>query len=383
MSASAPREAASAPCEACARRSRLLAELGPTLDYVARRRERLFATLALADEQLIETLAGRRRAQVCERHARPLAPAGQIGRETAVCRHDARYPSTLSSPSAPAVLHANGGLARLRRVATAPVVAIVGSTTASDYGALTARELARGLATAGVSVAALLADGIGAAALRGALDGGGGALGITGHGLGIAPAGHRRALLRRLTVEGCALSELAHRCDGRRWGPAASERIAVELASVVVIVEAREIDRELAGARLAHALGRKLAAVPGRVASPLAAGPHAALRAGATLVAHAGDVLELLEPPPAHGLQRPPCQAELRPTLRLVLDRVGSGCATPDALAGEGLAPGEVLLALTELELMGLLARGENGRYVRGFSHSAGARSERRRSPKL
>ena len=368
MSAPARRSATNASCEACARRSRLLADLGPTLDFVARRRERLFATLALGDEQLIDALAGRRRAEVRARHAQPFAPSARGRRETAVCRHDGRYPAILSSLSAPPLLHVAGGLERLRQLTAAPAVAIVGATKASDYGAVSAHELARGLAGAGVSVAALLADGIGAAALRGALDGGGSAVGVAGRGLAIASAGRHRALLERLAAHGCALSELPRECGGRRWGPAASERIAVALASVVVLVEARDIDRELAGANLAAALGRALAATPGRIDSPLAAGPHAVLRGGGALVERAEDVLELLQ---ASGADMRAWQREgapvpaLRPALRLILDRVGAGCATPDALAGLGLAPGEVLLALTELELMGLLVRGENGRYLR------------------
>jgi hypothetical protein len=47
-----------------------------------------------------------------------------------------------------------------------------------------------------------------------------------------------------------------------------------------------------------------------------------------------------------------------------VLERVGAGADTPGKLAGEQADVGEVLRALSELELLGLLSRGDGGRYV-------------------
>jgi hypothetical protein len=56
--------------------------------------------------------------------------------------------------------------------------------------------------------------------------------------------------------------------------------------------------------------------------------------------------------------------ADLEPRLRAVLERVGAGADTPGRLAGEEEDLGEVLRALSELELLGLLSRGDGGRYV-------------------
>ena len=56
--------------------------------------------------------------------------------------------------------------------------------------------------------------------------------------------------------------------------------------------------------------------------------------------------------------------SELAPCLQATLERVGAGCDTPDKLTRAGADTAEVLLALSELELMGLLARGDGGRYV-------------------
>jgi hypothetical protein len=65
MSADRPRPALeSSACEYCRRRSWLLAELSGPLDYCARDRTRLLKLLALGDDELIDAVAGRRRADL-------------------------------------------------------------------------------------------------------------------------------------------------------------------------------------------------------------------------------------------------------------------------------------------------------------------------------
>src|SRR6202035_3607799 len=113
----------------------------------------------------------------------------------------------------------------------------------------------------------------------------------------------RRTLCERVTESGCAVAELPCGSLPRRWGWPASERIVAGLASVTVVVEAEEVARELLGARLAIAHGGTVAAMPGRVTSPLSRGPHALLIAGAHLVRGPADVLELL-----YRVQAPACE---------------------------------------------------------------------------
>lgn len=380
-------------CASCARRSWLLAELGGPLEYCARDRRRLIELLALADAELLQAVAGRRRAELARAYERfradELACADGVER---ICRHRDGYPRALDGPAAPPMLEvAGGGAERLATLARAPVVAVLGSRTPSDYGIAIARSLARGLAASGVTVAASLTDGIAVAAHAGALDAGAGAIAVMGGGLGVACPARRRSLYRRIARRGCAVSELPSACAGRRWGQLASERILVELARVAVVVEADETPQDLFPARLARALGRTVAAVPGRVSSPRSRGSHALLMSGASLVRGPGDVLELLyapsgEPAPdgerAPGAESARCRGRpasdgrgradreprcaLEPRLLATLERVGDGCDTPEKLtrADAGASSDEVLLALSELELLGLLVRGDGGRYV-------------------
>jgi hypothetical protein len=60
----------------------------------------------------------------------------------------------------------------------------------------------------------------------------------------------------------------------------------------------------------------------------------------------------------------PPQVTELEPRLRETLEQVGAGRDTPAKLTAGHANTGETLLALGELELMGLLTRGDGGRYV-------------------
>jgi DNA processing protein len=359
-------------CPACLRRSWLLSTLSGPLDYCARDRTRLLELLALADSELIDAVAGRRAAEVRADYGRfRPAEADPDPSFEALCHHDRCYPPALVGRAAPPMLHIAGGVARLATLTAGPVVAILGARRASDYGMQMARSIARGLAAAGVTVAASLTDGIAAAAHAGVLDAGAASVAVMGGGLGVSCPPRRRSLYERLKRECCAVSELPCDCAGRRWGQLASERILAELPRVAVVVEADETAEDLSAAQTARTLGRTVAAVPGRVTSPLSRGTHGLLMGGAALVRGPADILDLLYATdgrqPRGQLPRPlnaPLESGLPLRLRSVLERVGAGCDTPDKLARSGVELSAALLALSELELTGLLIRGDGGRYL-------------------
>jgi DNA processing protein len=395
-------------CVGCARRARLLADLSGVLECCVRDRKRLLEVLTLEDDRLLAALAGSRIRELRESYERfdPREHPRAVGVET-ICRHSGCYPPMLDGPAAPRLLDVAGSVERLAELTSAPMVAILGANAPSDYGVEVARSLARGLAAAGVSVVACLRDGVGAAAHAGVLDAGGGSVAVLAGGLDVACPARRQALYSRIKASGCAVSELPLGCRGRSWGALASERIVVELASVTVVVEARDDAKDLAGARVAQARGRTLAAIPGRVSSPLSSGPLALLLDGASLVRGPQDVLDLLSMlRPSHptdptdhdrldgpdgpdgsdcasalatravgganGLVTMATPAELAhpeghrldPGLRATLELVRAGADTPEKLAGRHEDPWGLLSELSELELLGLLVRGDGGRYV-------------------
>ena len=264
---------------------------------------------------------------------------------------------------------------------------MLGAARASDYGREMARSLSRGLAVSGVTVVAALRDGIAAAAHEGALEAGCASIAVLEHGLDKPPAGSLRVLRRRVQASGCVVAELPGAGDGRRWGARAADRTLAALAAAAVLFE------DEAGGAAAHALelakrrGIPVGAVPGPVSSMQSAGPHAAIVSGAALIGNTRDVLDLLSlttrhttdractgtagaVAPGDGSASPGAAAPMRgpsglaPRLAGVLDHIGAGLDTPEALVGDRSRAGETMAALAELELLGLVRRTANGRYV-------------------
>jgi DNA processing protein len=385
MSAPRDRPHDSTVCGACSRRGWLLATLAGPLDYCCRNRERLLATLALGDEELISALGGHRRGELARGYADLDAERARGGhgaqRLPPICRHQPAFPARLRFACGPRTLWVTPDSTRLCELARGPVVALLGSGRGSDYGIEVARALGRGLAVAGVAVAMLARDGICAAAMTGALEANGSVLCALPGGVDVAVPTVPAATHRRLAVRGCTFAEAPCGTPVRPWAQAAGERLVVGLAQLTILVEAENARRELAPARLATALGRPLAAVPGRVTSVLSSGTNALLAEGAKLVRDPRDAVELLglaAPTPA---PRAEAGGGLERELRLVLEEVSGGRDTPDLLVRDDRQLTAVLCALSELELRELVVRGDGGRYLPSMPATAGRVTARERDP--
>jgi DNA processing protein len=360
--AQAPEES----CRDCARRAWLLGELGAALDFCARDPERLLGALALEDRHLIAALGGRRAAELASSWQRDeTAPRDEQGHAPWLCPHAGRFPRALAQPLAPRAIQLRGAAERLGALAAAPVVAIVGSTRASDYGRTVAASLARALAACGVTVASTLEDGIAAAAHGGALRSGGASLGVLDRGLGAPRSRRLETLAQRVARRGCVLTELPFAVAARRWSALASRRTAAALARATIVVEAGERPRELLAALAARRMGRLVAAVPGRITSPLSLATNALIAEGAaTMVRSPEEMLDLLDLSCREGSAAGAAGVMLEPALQATLTAVGAGLDTPEKLLRGGREPHELLSRLSELELLGLLTRGDGGRYV-------------------
>jgi DNA processing protein len=292
------------------------------------------------------------------------ATTARTGVET-LCRDAPGYPPALrGSPGSPGMLYVLGGRGRLARLMAEPVVAIVGSKRPTDYGMEMARDLARGLAASRVTVLSAFANGIAAAAHSGALEVDGPTVTVMAGGVDVVEPAGRRGLYERVLSGGCALAQAPCGMKQRRWSVIARARTVAALAAVTIVVEADEKPSDLRIPRIARALGRTVAAIPGRVTSPVSRGTNALLAEGAPLVRGAADALDLLYGVRTCQLDASSLPARLSGPLRATLERVGAGEDTPGKLTRAGEDPGETLLALAELELMGLLGRGDGGRYV-------------------
>jgi DNA processing protein len=362
-------------CAQCRRRAWVLAKLSVRLDFKTRHLPRLWSLLELPDRDLIEALGGRQRTELLEAYAQWEPEPVQAETEmVTVCRHHAAYPGNLREHAlAPHVLSVRGGVDRLSGMLDEQVVAIVGTRRASDYGMETARGLARGLAACGVTVASGLAEGIPSAVHSGALEAQGSTLTVMAAGVDRCSPAWSRGLYNRIVDSGCAISEAPSHPRAHRWWEPARARTLALLSQLVIVVEADDYPWELACAGVAQAQGRPVAAVPGRISSPASRGANSLLMGGARLVRSPQDALDLLY---GVGMRRAPDSplrpAELDPWLRTVLERVGGGEDTVAKLVACGQRSAEVTLALTELELGGLLLRGDAGRYVPSAGAGAG-----------
>lgn len=302
------------------------------------------------------------------RRLRPVSPAALRslhGRGIRVRRWGGPgYPPPLGDlPDPPVVLYATGP----RRLAAGPRVAVVGTRSATDYGRRAARDLGSALAAAGCSVVSGMARGVDAEAHRGALDAGGGTVGILGSGLEHEYPASNRALYRRMRRDGALATEFPPPLPPAPGHFPRRNRIIAALAEVIVVVQAGERSGALITADFGLDLGRELFAVPGPVGAPGSVGVHRLLRDGAGLAASPEDVLEAVkavparEPPPAgpgggSGAGGSGAGEEGRGggDPEIVWRQVEAGTEDADRIAAAtGLPPGRVLAALTELELAG------------------------------
>jgi DNA processing protein len=215
------------------------------------------------------------------------------------------------------------------------------------------------MAAAGVTVVSGMALGIDAAAHRGALDAGGPTIAVLAAGPERAYPRRARTLHGRILESGTVVSELPLDGGPRRWMFPARNRLIAALAALTVVVEARSNSGALLTAGRAAELGRTVGAVPGRITSPLAGGPHRLLRDGALLVSGAEDLLDGV-----FGLETVPRPRRLPPDLQGLLDALAEGHAIPEAVARAGLGTEQGLAALAVLELAGRIRRGPAGGYA-------------------
>jgi DNA processing protein len=251
------------------------------------------------------------------------------------------------------------GPARLDEVAER-AAAIVGTRAATTYGEHVAAELAAGLAERDVAVVSGGAYGIDGAAHRAALAADGCTVAVLAGGLDVSyPAGHA-ALLHRIREEGVLVSEYPPGLRPQRHRFLTRNRLVAAFSGATVVVEAGARSGAANTAAWARALGRGVCAVPGPVTSSASVGCHVLLRAGATVVTRADEVVELVghvgelaaEAERPSSLSDDLADHELR-----VYDALPArGARTVDEIAvASGLPPTQVLGPLSTLEIAGLV----------------------------
>lgn len=276
---------------------------------------------------------------------------------------DDEYPYMLSNiQDPPYLLYYAGRLSCLER----PMVALVGTRRASNYGIEMASALARGLADAGVCVVSGLARGVDAAAHRAALEAGGHTIGILGSGINVPYPPEHTPMLRKIAGGiGLIISEYPLNAQPAPYHFPHRNRLISGLSMATVFVEGQIQSGGMHTVHSALMQGREVFAVPGQVGNSGSEGPHAILREGARIVTSAQELLDDL------GLESPQKSdrqsakmVKLNDLQRKIVAQLRIQALAPQEIADAiGHSAGEVITELGTLEILGVVTREAGNRF--------------------
>lgn len=308
--------------------------------------------------------------------------------------HDPRYPEVLKEIyDPPILLYARGRTELLGSLQ----IAMVGSRRPSPYGMAVAGKLGGELAQAGLAITSGMARGIDSAAHQGALRVGGDTIAVLGCGVDVVYPAENRKLAAEIASRGLLVSEFPMGAEPFPQNFPIRNRIISGMSLGVMVVEGAQYSGSLITARLAADHGREVLAVPGNIVSKLSWGPNLLIKQGATLVQEWKDVIEALPFPARQKLlesQRqflsalavsaagetsggagasvreamPAPRLPLEPLPRRLLEIIQPDAAVHvDALIEqlEDNSSSEIIAALCELELTGLIRQMPGKNYVR------------------
>jgi DNA processing protein len=262
-----------------------------------------------------------------------------------------------------------------------PQVAIVGSRSATAQGLATARDFARTLGRAGLTITSGMADGIDGAAHAAALAVDAATVAVVGTGADVVYPRKHRELAAKIVEHGAIVSEFPLGTEARPGHFPRRNRLIAGLALGTLVVEAGLQSGSLITARLAAEGGKEVFALPGSIHNPLAKGCHRLIRDGARLVETAAEVIEALAPAAQALGAELQARLEVSPSEARVAG-VGSHAQDPDyaalisvlddapasldeLVARTRLAPAALSSMLLLLELEGVVAAASHGRWQR------------------
>ncbi len=311
-----------------------------------------------------------------------LADAARLGLRFVV-PGDPEWPVQLDDLAAAAPLQNRGGVpiglwvrgpVRLDQLTGS--VAVVGSRSATTYGADIAADLAAEVAATGRAVVSGAAFGIDQAGHRGALAGGGPTIAVLACGADRSyPAAHRQ-LIEHIAAHGAVVSEALPGWAPTRLRFLARNRLIAALTVGTVVVEAAIRSGALNTANWAVRLNRHLLGIPGPVTSAPSQGVHQLIRSGAATLATSGaDVLEAVGAVGEHVAPEPRGKDRSRDRLstrqQQVLDAVPAVRAAPEPSIARtaGIALVDARAALTALADLGMVERDPGGWRLAALAH--------------
>src|ERR1039458_8462843 len=216
-----------------------------------------------------------------------MAAAGAV----AVTIGDPRYPQALREIfDPPIVLFARGR----GELLSALSLAVVGTRRATPYGIAVAERLSSDLAHAGLAITSGMARGIDTAAHKGALQAGGDTIAVLACGVDVVSPSENRGLMADLARQGLIVSEFPMETTAFPQNFPIRNRVISGISLGVLVVEGAQYSGSAITARLAMDQGREVFAVPGNITSKLSWCPNLLIKQGAKLVQDWNDVVSEL-----------------------------------------------------------------------------------------
>jgi len=290
---------------------------------------------------------------------------------------DPRYPQILRDIfDPPTLLFARGRVELLQSLA----IGVVGTRRPTPYGLAVSERLSSDLAHAGLTIVSGAARGIDTAAHKGALAVGGDTVAVLGCGVDVLYPSENRKLMAEIAAKGLILSEFPMGATAFPQNFPVRNRIISGISLGVLVVEGAQYSGSAITAKLAIDQGREVFAVPGNITSKLSWGPNLLIKQGAKIVQDWNDVVAELPPESRRhlidrGRQKILAEGdatgagdqasllnsqspELGATARRVLEtlQVDAAIHLDDLLEKyEDISPSELIAALFELEMLGLV----------------------------
>jgi DNA processing protein len=204
---------------------------------------------------------------------------------------DARYPQPLREIfDPPILLFARGRVELLQSFA----LGVVGTRRPTPYGLAVAERLSADLTHAGLAIASGMARGIDTAAHRGALAAGGDTIAILGCGVDVVYPSENKKLAAEIVAKGLMLSEFPMESVAFPQNFPIRNRIISGMSVGVLVVEGAQYSGSAITAKLAMDQGREVFAVPWNITSKLSWAPNLLIKQGARLVQDWNDVVSEL-----------------------------------------------------------------------------------------
>ena len=303
---------------------------------------------------------------------------------------DTRYPEPLRRIyDPPPLLFARGRVELLSSIC----LGVVGTRHPTPYGIAAAERLSADLARAGMTITSGMARGIDTAAHKACLAAGGLTIAVLGCGVDVVYPSENKRLAAEIAAKGLIISEFHMGATAFPQNYPIRNRIISGLSSGLLVVEGAQYSGSSITARLAIEQGREVFAVPGNITSKMSWGPNLLIKQGAKLIQDWNDVIVELPQPAQRRLIDEGRQRILNQGLGASSESsAGAAASEPTEPGPQGIAasrvlrqlktdaathldtlvetmedtsPSEVIAALFELEMLGLVRQQPGRNFVK------------------